>query len=281
MATFRIYQIDANNSETTSQGDFPTTGGQYGHVLWFLAFGEIYMTKGITLHSATVNMAAYNSSMPLFLYFCNTIELGDLQYRNNVVKTMKFEAGNYDPSNLSFVNQVNKVWTEPTGTYYVLWSQMQPSGTGTGNPDMRMVITDDPVDAIPQYRHTPKTGFWYWTGTIDALPTVPDAPNLSARSNQNAQVTLNWTAPDDGGSPITYYIVQYRTDSSSWFTSSNPISTSISETVTGLTNGTLYYFQVAAVNASGTGAYYSNTATPSTVPDAPSLSCISEVGMFL
>src|SRR4029077_17973362 len=49
----------------------------------------------------------------------------------------------------------------------------------------------------------------------------------------------------------------------------NSITTSC--TVTGLTNGTPYFFRVAAINAAGTGAYStpSSGVTPRTVPDAP------------
>ena len=230
------------------------------------------MTQGITLHSATVNMVVYNSSMPLYLYFCNDSGITGLVTRNSVVKIVKFEANNYNPSELRFDNQV---WTEPTGTYYAIWSQYdntQPYSPTNGNRDMRMVITDDPKEgSIPSYRHTPKTGYWYWTGTIDATPILPSAPTINAISNQNAQVSLSWTAPFNGGSSISNYVVQYRSNpQGGWIFFSNPTSTSTSETVTGLTNGTLHYFQVAAINSIGQGPFSNQaSATPSTVPGAP------------
>jgi len=52
------------------------------------------------------------------------------------------------------------------------------------------------------------------------------------------------------------------------------VSSATSTTVGGLTNGTAYNFRVRAVNAQGSGAAFfgqSNTVTPATVPDAPTV----------
>jgi titin len=112
--------------------------------------------------------------------------------------------------------------------------------------------------------------------------TTPGAPVInSSTSYQNQSSTVNWTAPSDtGGLPITSYNLQYSTDSLNWSpaTLNNLPSTTTSYTIASLTNGTPYYFRVAAVNLNGTGTYSSqpanstqvtNTATPSTVPGAP------------
>jgi hypothetical protein len=68
--------------------------------------------------------------------------------------------------------------------------------------------------------------------------------------------------------------VQYRTTAGpgAWNTFAHTASTSTAITVTGLTNGTSYDFQVAAVNSVGTGPYGTSfTASPvaPTVPGAP------------
>ena len=105
------------------------------------------------------------------------------------------------------------------------------------------------------------------------LSPVPGAPtNLIALSKQNGQVPLSWDAPSlDGGSPITNYIVQYGTDPNfATYITLTPNPTSVSATITGLTNGTLYYFRVIAQNANGSGPFSAPaSATPSTVPGAP------------
>ncbi len=87
----------------------------------------------------------------------------------------------------------------------------------------------------------------------------------------NGLVTLSWVAPiSNGGSAITDYVIQQSSDAGvTWTTFADAISTATSATVTGLTNGTGYLFQVAAVNVAGTGAYAQSTVlTPRTVAGA-------------
>ena len=101
-------------------------------------------------------------------------------------------------------------------------------------------------------------------------PTVPGVPTSVTLTPGNTQVSMSWTAPvDDGHSSITDYSIQYKSGSS-WIPFIDGVSTSTSVIVTGLTNGTVYSFRVAAVNAIGTGSYTSSlTSTPATIPGAP------------
>jgi titin len=87
-------------------------------------------------------------------------------------------------------------------------------------------------------------------------------------STSGGVVSLAWTAPAmNGGYSITDYRIQYSSNSgSSWTTFSHSASSATSATVTGLTNGTAYIFQVAAVTVVGTGAY--STASSSVTPSA-------------
>ncbi len=99
--------------------------------------------------------------------------------------------------------------------------------------------------------------------------TTPGAPTELTATKGNASVDLSWTAPlSDGGANITSYTVSYTWSGGS---GSKTAISGTSTTVTDLTNGTLYSFTVAAVNTKGTGTSSgSATATPSTVPGAPS-----------
>ena len=87
-------------------------------------------------------------------------------------------------------------------------------------------------------------------GTASAA-TAPGAPTGLTATPGNAEVGLSWTASAAGGSPARYRVYQ---GTSPGFTLGTPVmsTTSTNATVTGLTNGTTYYFVVAAVDASGT-----------------------------
>ncbi|MBT0774216.1 fibronectin type III domain-containing protein [Kineosporia sp. J2-2] len=103
--------------------------------------------------------------------------------------------------------------------------------------------------------------------------SAPGAPTGLTGTGGVSQVGLRWKAPTStGGAAISDYIVQYRLSSvSSWSTFADGTSTTLAATVTGLTNGSAYTFQVAAKNSAGTGAYSSTvSATPAaTAPGAP------------
>jgi subtilase family serine protease len=105
--------------------------------------------------------------------------------------------------------------------------------------------------------------------------SAPGAPTLNSATAGNASVALGWSAPtNNGGSSITGYDV-YDSSSASTVLSSTPtLVTGTSDSVTGLTNGTPYYFEVEAVNSSGNSLPSNElTATPvaSAVPGPPTL----------
>ena len=99
------------------------------------------------------------------------------------------------------------------------------------------------------------------------------APTAVVATRGNASVGLTWVTPSaDGGSPITAYQVQVRTGAT--VVRTDFISgTATTAVITGLTNGTAYNFRVQAINANGSGALSlaSNTVTPATLPDAPTI----------
>ena len=120
-----------------------------------------------------------------------------------------------------------------------------------------------------------------YTGSTITVPTAafPDvgpisAPTSLTATGGNAQVSLAWTAPSyNGGSAITDYSVQFSSNSgATWTTFSRTASTTASQVVTGLTNGTSYVFRVAGINANGTGDY---TAASGSVTPVGTLLAIS------
>jgi hypothetical protein len=85
-----------------------------------------------------------------------------------------------------------------------------------------------------------------------ANATAPAASTLSAAAGKG-QVQLSWTAPANGGSPITGYCI-YRGLAPGTETLVQTISTGTTYVDAGLSGGTTYWYRVAAVNAAGVGA---------------------------
>ena len=78
-------------------------------------------------------------------------------------------------------------------------------------------------------------------------------------------MTLTWDAPaNDGGAPFLNYDVRYRKSGASWgaWMEVEGGSSARSVTITGLTNGTSYEFQVRAVNGKGAGSEDTTESTP-------------------
>ena len=112
-----------------------------------------------------------------------------------------------------------------------------------------------PVSASASASATTSTVKGSGTGAGGAAG-APGGPTGLTATAGNARVSLSWTAPpSDGGSPLARYQVYLGTSpGTADLSASTPVQsvTGTSTVVTGLTNGTTYYFAVTAVNAAGT-----------------------------
>ncbi|MGA1260226.1 MAG: fibronectin type III domain-containing protein, partial [Ilumatobacteraceae bacterium] len=128
-------------------------------------------------------------------------------------------------------------------------------------------VVTDPRESVNRLLYTRAR----WT------PPAPEAPSSPRDLTVIAgvgQANLSWNAPtQNGGSDVTDYVVEFSSDgASSWNTFDDGVSTALTATVTGLTNGTTYSFRVSAANSVGVGAASgSATAVPWQVsaPSAP------------
>jgi hypothetical protein len=100
-------------------------------------------------------------------------------------------------------------------------------------------------------------------------PVPPGPPSLAVPTVGNQSVGLSWSAPtSNGGATITDYAVYRSTTSGDEAFLANT-GGALNYTDTVVTNGTTYYYQVAAINVAGPGALSNEqSATPSApVPD--------------
>lgn len=87
-------------------------------------------------------------------------------------------------------------------------------------------------------------------------PGIPQFPEI-----KDGQIQVTWTPPeDDGGSPITNYILEYKTESAfKWTTATDKTISETKYLVKKLDKDQAYEFRVAAENQAGVGPFSENT----------------------
>ncbi|AGZ42862.1 fibronectin type III domain-containing protein [Actinoplanes friuliensis] len=100
--------------------------------------------------------------------------------------------------------------------------------------------------------------------------TVPDAPAGLTATPGNASISVTFSPPADGGSPITGYEASSN-NGTTWSPLTVSGATTRTGTLTGLDNGTTYAVRVRARNSAGAGPASANaTATPTAgLPGTP------------
>jgi len=130
---------------------------------------------------------------------------------------------------------------------------------GTTTPAQKVLDGKDTLTNVERLKFSDQT-------LVLGPPSAPSGVTATATSGQ---ATVNWTvAASDGGSPITSQeIVVTPGDGGPARTITGISATATSSTVTGLTNGTSYTFQVRAVNAFGPGPL--SAASAAVTPGGP------------
>ncbi len=107
---------------------------------------------------------------------------------------------------------------------------------------------------------------------LTAAPDAPAAPTVATGKAQGA-LDVSWTAPNDNGSAIIDYSLQYKMSSSPDWTVMTAAVTGMSTTLSGLEASTAYDVQVRARNADGMSPWSKSgmgtTAAPPTPPKVP------------
>ena len=127
------------------------------------------------------------------------------------------------------------------------------TGTGTSFTGLSPGAT---YTASVAATNTVGTGLPSQPTTVSTPAVVPAAPKGVLATGHSTSAAVTWTAPDDGGSPLTGYTVT----ASPGGATATAGATTTSATLSGLTSGVSYAFTVTATNAVGPGPV--STASP-------------------
>ena len=171
-------------------------------------------------------------------------------------------------------------WTAPAGKTPVTGYTISYSTTAVGPWTTALSVG---ANQLSTTLLNLKNGTQYWVrvagsningvgtpASTSVTPVSPASPVLGLTLvGVDGAVELTWDTPaDNGGALITDYQIQYTSDGFFWATWEHQPSTLTSATISGLSNGTLYDFAVAAVNRAGVGATDPVAATPHTTAGA-------------
>lgn len=150
-------------------------------------------------------------------------------------------------------SQINLSWnTAPNTTSYTIdystASDFATKTTLTGVTGTSRQVTGLSTGITYYFRIKSINGAFEspWSSTVNATTTVPTPTCTSSVLNNNSQITVSW----DAVTAATSYTLEYA--SNSGFSGATAITgiTTTSRAVTGLLNGTTYYFRVKALNGS-------------------------------
>ena len=145
------------------------------------------------------------------------------------------------------------------------WAQAQDVDTTVPFTQLTGLTNGTAIEFRVRAVNAIDTGAWSPTGTGTPTAAQPGGGStlaLTARGG-DTEATLTWLEPDDGGSSITGYHVQWKSGSQAFSSSRQATVTTTTYTRTGLTNGTEYDFRVRAVNSVGNSTWSNEaSATP-------------------
>ncbi len=179
--------------------------------------------------------------------------------------------------------RLNVSWTAPASNgsditgYTVQWktsvqnfdSTRQKTATGT---TASITGLTNGTQYTLRVRATNGVGDGPWSGLAQGTPSaVPEAPAGLVIRTWDRFLTFGWTAPEDNGSDITGYTVQWKSGDEEFGAENRQHTTTKTQHSWGaLVNGTGYTYRVRAANANGDGPWSAEmTGTPGHAPAKP------------
>ena len=156
------------------------------------------------------------------------------------------EAPDPDNTNTATTIKASGAMTR-SGYDFVEWNT-RPNGSGTAY---------QPNDAYDPSPVSSLTLYAQWAPTVATAPATPSAPTVT---NSDNDVSVSWSAPDDGGSAITGYLIETSNDGgTTWATAGGTCSSATSSnattcTIADITRGTDLSVRVTAINVIGSSS---------------------------
>ena len=203
--------------------------------------------------------------VPLAVTSLTATDVGVNQAYNNASVNLSWTL----PSNSNAATLYTITSTPPTSTNTTTSTSYQFTGLKSDGTSYTFTVV--PSNAA---------GFGPTATSSSVTPTsVPQAPTITFASDVgtnvawgNAQANIGFTANGTGGYPIFSYVAEDSTNTFSSASTTSPIN------VSGMQGGILYSFTVTATNLNGTSIPSSaDTVTPTTVPQAPTLTATAGV----
>ncbi len=200
------------------------------------------------------------------------------RYANTEEDDYTFGSQNARTATLSFA----PIQDQHDGTTAFSVNVHEDSDDDEDDEGLTVTFVDDHGNPTTTYRHNEETVEVVNPATMfitinpgGPRTPKPGAPQSLSPTTGDAQVTLSWSPPaNNGGATITGYEYRYAESSGSYpsdWTSAGGSGAS-SVTVSNLSNGTSYQFQVRARNSAGGGTPAETNATPTSGGGTPSLS---------
>ena len=252
-------QVDTSGINTTSANGASSTGGDANNV-----FGDIVDGAGVYtfVDSTDVFKLNFSGLDPAKLYTVVLTANRDIRRRALWISTCSMstvltglERGTTmsSPTHARFNADDNT-----TAGDVARWVGINPGADGDFSVQANRV-TSISGELRPSRGHA--------RGGGPAGPSAPGAPTGVTAVAGNTEADVSWTAPAyDGGSAITDYQVTPYIGA----TAGTPVlvgSATTSKSISGLNNGNLYTFKVAAINTNGTGP--DSAASNEVIPQAP------------
>lgn len=268
----RITTIDIGNAQLAVGFTAPSfTGGSA-----ITNYQYSIATNTVVISSATVssNIATITTASDHGMSVGDTASIFNLTVNSNIEDFIVISAPTSTTFTVIYIasNGSITLGSSPTATDAV-FETLDPANTTS---PITITGLSNEVTYNVSIRAVNANGFGASSLSLSATPSsVPSAPNIFEIIPSNQTLDVQFNAPSyNGGSPITNY--EFSINGGATFTPLDPADSTSPVSISGLINGVNYAVSIRAFNDFSVGAASDVViGTPSTTPDAPTISDIT------